>query len=71
MAMRPASTAVYGWGSFDEVEAKFAPGTFNSVEALFVGSTADAAEARMAAVERLASMTGTIRAAAMMRPRET
>lgn len=48
----------FGWGTFDEVEAREAPKTFDQVEAEYVGFTADEAEARLAAIEKFASMRG-------------
>lgn len=53
--MRPA-TGLYGWGSFAQVEAKFAPDTFAEVEADFAGLTFAEAEAQMAAVETAVTM---------------
>lgn len=49
---------VYGWGTYAEVEAKYAPKTYAEVEALMAGLTYAEAEALMAAIEKAASMTG-------------
>lgn len=51
--------STFGYGSFDEVEAKYSPDTFDAVEALFVGQTSDQAEAAAAALEKFATMRGT------------
>lgn len=53
MKTRPG---VYGWGTFDEVEAAQAPKTFAQVEAEMEGLTSDQAEARLAAIEKAATM---------------
>ena len=55
--MRP-TVGLYGWGSFDEVEARVAPATFDEVEADYAGYTADEAEARLAATKKTATMRG-------------
>lgn len=49
---------LHGYGTFAEVEAKYAPQTFAEVEALMVGKTFAQAEAIMAAVLRYATMKG-------------
>ena len=49
---------VHGWGTFAEVEAAQAPQTFDEVESDYAGLTADEAEARLAPMERAATMTG-------------
>ena len=49
---------VHGWGTFAEVEAAQAPKTFDQLEAEYVGFTTDEAEARLAAIEKFASMRG-------------
>lgn len=53
MKTRPG---VYGWGTFDEVEAAQAPKTFAQVEAEYAGFTAAEAEARLAAMKKAATM---------------
>lgn len=53
-----SAVGLYGWGSFDEVEASVAPATFDEVEADYAAFTADAAEARLAAIKKTATMRG-------------